>query len=41
MYNIADAVKDLQNAFQLNLFNDPLNDEIYFNVKMMKKIKLQ
>ena len=41
MHNIADAVKDLQNAFQLNLFNDSLNNEIYFNVKMMKKIKLQ
>jgi len=41
MYNIADAVKDIKNAFKLNLFNNSLNNEIYFNVKMMKKIHLQ
>ena len=41
MYNTADAVKDIKNAFKLNLFNDSLNNEIYFNVKMMKKIHLQ
>ena len=41
IYNIADAVKDIKNAFKLNLFNDSLNNEIYFNVKMMKKIHLQ
>ena len=41
MYNTADAVKDINNAFKLNLFNDSLNNEIYFNVKMMKKIHLQ
>ena len=41
MYNTADAVKDIKNAFKLNLFNNSLHNEIYFNVKMMKKIHLQ
>ena len=40
-YNIADAVKDIKKAFTLNLFNDSLNNDIYFNVKMMKKIDLK
>tara|TARA_B100001250_G_C19815634_1_gene798175 strand:- start:1756 stop:2739 length:984 start_codon:yes stop_codon:yes gene_type:complete len=40
-YNIADAVNDLKNAFKLNLFNDTFNNEVYYNVKMMKKINLK
>ena len=40
-YNIADAVKDIKNAFKSKKYNDPLNNINYFNVKMMKKIKLK
>jgi len=40
-YNIADAVRDIKGAFELKLFKDSMNNEIYFNVKMMKRIKLQ
>ena len=39
-YNIADAVKDIKNAFLSNKYEDTLNNINYFNVKMMKKIKL-
>ena len=39
-YNIADAVKDIKNAFLSNKYKDTLNNINYFNVKMMKKIKL-
>ncbi len=37
---IKDAVKDLKNAFSKNLFVDPLNNDQYFNIKKMNKIKL-
>ncbi len=40
-YNIGDAVKDIKKAYESKLFNDSLNNEIYFNVKMMKKINLK
>tara|TARA_S200000501_G_C20804752_1_gene735628 strand:+ start:10 stop:993 length:984 start_codon:yes stop_codon:yes gene_type:complete len=40
-YNIADAVKDIKNAFLSKKYKDPLNNVNYFNVKMMKKIKLK
>ena len=40
-FNIADAVKDIKKAFELKLFKDSLNNELYFNVKMMKKIHLK
>ena len=39
-FTIEDAIKDLKSAFQNNLLPNPLNDEKYFNLKMMKKIKL-
>ena len=39
-FTIEDAVRDLKNAFQNNLLPNSLGDEKYFNIKMMKKIKL-
>ncbi len=35
-YKIADAIEDLVKAFSKNEFNDPLNNEIYYNVRKMK-----
>ena len=40
-FNIGDAVQDIKKAYESKLFNDSLNNEIYFNVKMMKKINLK
>ena len=37
---VLDAIKDLKNAFNNNLFQDSLNNEKYFNIKMMQKINL-
>ena len=39
-FTVEDAIYDLKKAFQNNLLPNSLNDEKYFNVKMMKKIKL-
>ena len=39
-YTVKDAVLDLKNAFDKKIFNDPLNNENYFNVKKMQSIKL-
>lgn len=38
---IKNAVEDLHVAFNKNLFNDPLNNEMYFNIKRMKSINLK
>ena len=38
---IKNAVEDLHAAFNKNLFNDPLNNEMYFNIKRMKSINLK
>ena len=38
---IKDAIMDLKNAFVNNLFNNPLNNEMYFNIKRMKSLKLK
>ena len=40
-YSIKDAIMDLKNAFVNNLFNNPLNNEMYFNIKRMKSLKLK
>ena len=40
-YTIKDAIFDLKNAFKNNLLNDPLNNEMYFNIKRMKSLKLK
>lgn len=37
---VEDAVKDLKFAFEKNLLFDPLNNEMYFNIKRMKSINL-
>ena len=39
-HTIADAVKDLKEAFQKDLLPNSLEDKKYFNIKMMKSIKL-
>ena len=38
--NINEAIKDLINAFDKNVFSDTLINEEYFNIKKMQKIKL-
>lgn len=40
-YTIKDAVIDLREAFKKNILKDPLNNEMYFNIKRMKSIKLK
>ena len=40
-FNIKDAVKEIVNNFNKNSFKDSLNNEMYFNIKRMKSIKLK
>ena len=40
-YTIEDAIIGIKNAFKRNEFIDSLKNDIYFNVKMMKKINLK
>lgn len=40
-YNIKNAIEDLNIAFQKNLFTNPLDNEMYFNIKRMNSIKLK
>lgn len=40
-YKIEDAILDLKNAFLKDLFKDPLNNEMYFNIKRMKSTNLK
>ncbi len=40
-HTIEDAVSDLKSAFEKGLIKDSLNNEKYFNVKLMQKIHLQ
>lgn len=40
-HTIEDAVSDLKDAFEKGLIKDSLNNERYFNVKLMQKIHLQ
>lgn len=39
-FTIEDAVTDLRNAFEERLLNDPLENEMYFNIKRMQSISL-
>jgi nucleoside-diphosphate-sugar epimerase len=39
-YSIEDAIIELINAFENKLLHDPLNNEIYFNIKKMKSLNL-
>ena len=40
-YNVEDAIKDLKSAFEKKLLPNSLNDDVYFNIKRMEKIKLK
>ncbi len=40
-FTISDAVRDLKEAFELNLFKDPLNNPNYFNIKKMQLLNLK
>ena len=40
-FDIKDAVCEIRDAFKKNLFKDPLNNEIYFNIKRMKSLNLK
>ena len=40
-FTINDAVKDLKNAFDKNLLDDPINNPNYFNIKKMQQIDLK
>ncbi len=37
-FTIEDAVKEIATSFRKNLFDDPVNNDIYYNVKTLKKI---
>lgn len=39
--SIIDAVTDLKCSFEKKLLSDPLNNILYYNIKMMKKINLK
>jgi nucleoside-diphosphate-sugar epimerase len=39
-YTIEDAINDLKFAFQNKLLHRPLENEVYFNIKRMKSLKL-
>ena len=40
-FDIKDAVCEIRDAFKKNLFKDPLNNEIYFNIRRMKSLNLK
>ncbi len=40
-FTIEDASKSLVSAFEKNLLKDPLNNEMYFNIKRMQNINLK
>ena len=40
-FTISDAVRDLKEAFELNLLKDPLNNPNYFNIKKMQLLNLK
>ena len=40
-YSIKNAVKDLKQAFEKGLLNDPMNNSLYYNIKRMKEINLK
>ena len=39
-FSIEDAIVDLKNAFDKNIFYDSLNNDLYFNIKRMNSMKL-
>ena len=40
-FTIEDAVKDLKKAFEEETLKNPLNNDLYFNIKRMNNIKLK
>ena len=40
-FTIEESVKELINKFENKFFKDPLNNEMYFNIKRMQNIKLK
>lgn len=40
-FTIHDAVNDLKQAFEKNLFKDTLNNDLYFNIKRMNNLNLK
>ena len=40
-YSIKDAIKDLTNAFNKKVLDNPLDNEMYFNIKRMKSLNLK
>ena len=40
-FSIEDAVKDLKAAFDAGLVPDPMNNSLYYNIKMMQEVSLQ
>ena len=40
-YDVSDAIKDLKKAFDLNYFENSLENPIYNNIKLMKSIHLE
>jgi len=40
-YSISDAINDLVSAFKENKFQDPLSNQLYFNIKQMQSISLK
>lgn len=40
-FTIKDAVKDLKDAFEKKILNEPLDNEMYFNIKRMQSLGLK
>jgi len=40
-FTISDAASDLKLAFEKQLFEDPLNNDLYYNIKRMNKLNLK
>jgi nucleoside-diphosphate-sugar epimerase len=40
-FTIEDAVRDLKEAFEKKVFEDTLNNDLYFNIKRMNKLNLK
>ncbi len=40
-HSIEEAVKDLKEAYQKNLISNSMNNDIYYNVKLMQKVNLK
>lgn len=41
MFDISSAINDLKKAFDKKIYKDPLNNQLYVNIKRMQQIKLK